>query len=222
MCTGFTLQLMWPELRDTMNLLDDEAPEGFDAPRCAIVSGQRAVVIRADRDTHDRRADMMRWGLALRSSRDPSKGPIHAPIEAGAEKPMFRDAMAKRRCIVPATGYFAWQAGEGSRAPKVLWCIEPEGAAGRVLAFAGLWESHPEVGQTFCIMTTVPNALTAPIDDRMPVVLTPAQWDEWLADGPVRFDAAAPFPAACLRARRVVKAMEHNDAAVVGGPESGV
>jgi putative SOS response-associated peptidase YedK len=180
------------------------------------------VVIRADLDTHDRRADMMRWGLAERSSREPSKGPASAPVETAAEKPMYRDAMAKRRCIVPASGFFAWQAGDGPRGAKRPWCIEPHGAAGNVLALAGVWESHPEVGQTFCILTTVPNALIAPIHDRMPVILTPAQWDEWLGDGPVRFDVSVPFPAACMRARRVgkrVNSAEHDDPSVLDGPE---
>lgn len=206
MCGRFTHLLTWAELRDIMNLLQDDPPEGFDAPRWNIAPTQRAVVIRADRDTHDRRADMFRWGLAPRWSKDPEKGPINARVETAATTPMFRDAMARRRCVVPASGFYEWQVVTPGKA-KAPWSITPTPDAGRIFCFAGLWETHPDIGPTFCILTTAPNGLMAPIHNRMPVILSPAQVDEWLVgegDGEcVRFDASAPFPEQFMQARRV-------------------
>lgn len=202
MCGRFTHLISWAELRDIMNLLQDDPPEGFSAPRYNIAPTQLAPIIRADRDTHDRRADMVRWGFAPRWSKEPAKGPINARVETGAEKPMFREAMQKRRCIVPASGFYEWQTVTPGK-PKHPWYITPAPGTTPILAFAGLWESHPEVGHTFCILTTAPNALMRPIHDRMPVILTPAQIDEWLSEEPIRFDASAPYPDAFMHAVRV-------------------
>lgn len=207
MCGRFVLTLTWIVLRDRMNLLQDDPPPGL-FPRYNIAPTQVALIIRADRDTNDRTAAMLRWGLAPRWSKQAERGPINARIETAADKPMFRDAMKHRRCIIPASGFYEWQAHAPGKA-KQPWYITPAPDPGAsapdeaCFAFAGLWESHPEIGHTFCILTTEPNELMRPIHDRMPVILAPAQFDEWLSSDPVRFDPAVPFPAEFMDARRV-------------------
>ena len=205
MCGRFTHLVSWAELRDIMNLLQDAPPEGF-GPRYNIAPTQAAIVIRADRDTHDRTAAMLRWGLAPRWSKQAERGPINARIETAAEKPMFRDAMQKRRCIVPASGFYEWQVVTPGK-PKQPWYMTPAAdtaaASGGIFALAGLWETHPDLGHSFCILTTEPNDLMRPIHNRMPVILAPAQIDEWLSEDPLRFDPARPFPDAFMRAHRV-------------------
>lgn len=129
-------------------------------------------------------ADLLRWGLVPHWAKDQSIGAKlnNARGETVAEKPSFRMAYKKRRCIVPAMGFYEWQAIEGQK--KQPWYIHLKGDV--PMAMGGLWESWTDPGtgeitRTFCIVTTAPNEVMKPIHDRMPVILPMDSWAAWLS-----------------------------------------
>lgn len=197
-------------------------------PRFNIAPSQDAPVVRADAGG-GRRLDPLRWGLVPFWSKDLSIGnrTINARSETAATSPAFREAMRKRRCIVPASGFYEWQTIEGSRR-KQPWYITPDDNDG-LLAFAGLWESwdgppdgdRPGNGPllTFTILTTAANEVMRPVHNRMPVILAPGQYGAWLDPALTDPAAVAPMLAPCpperLRLRRVgtwVNSPAHEDA----------
>jgi putative SOS response-associated peptidase YedK len=127
--------------------------------------------------------EMMRWGLVpFWAGKDGAKPPlmINARVEGLQQKPMFRDALARRRCLVPADGFFEWKKGPTPKTKQPMW-IHPR--QGNVFAFAGLWaRAKTDAGEvrSFAIVTGPPNQLVAPIHDRMPVILDRSVWDAWL------------------------------------------
>lgn len=129
----------------------------------------------------ERRAHTARWGLVPPWSRDLSLGAgmINAPAEAIEERPAFRTSFQSQRCLVPASGYYEWEAKGARRQPHR---IAPR--SGTVFAFAGLWERWtPELGEaveTFAIITTRANKLLSDVHDRMPVIIAPADYQLWL------------------------------------------
>lgn len=165
-------------------------------PRFNVAPTQHAPVVRA-RD--ERRVDLLRWGLVPHWAKDVSIGArmINARIETVADKPAFRDAFAKRRCIVPATGYFEWKREAGSSQP--MW-IHPEGAP--MLWLAGLWScwGTPEDRlETFTILTREAIGELASIHDRMPVALSADMAGQWLT-GPADPDLLHAVSNASARA----------------------
>ncbi len=183
----------WPDWTDRYNV----APS-LDVP-----------VVRRAPDGH-RVAHLLRWGLVPHWAKDAAIGAKlnNARAETVAAKPSFRSAFARRRCLIPACGYYEWQAAPGER--KQPWYIALQGDA--PMAMGGLWESWTapdgSVLRTCCVITTGPNALMAPIHDRMPVIVEPAEWARWLApdSGDVR-DLLAPLDAGRMQARRVSRAV---------------
>jgi putative SOS response-associated peptidase YedK len=147
----------------------------------------------------ERVAELMRWGLVPHWAKDPAIGAKlnNARIEGMAEKPSFRQAVRRRRCLLPASGFYEWQALPGGRA-KQPWYISPVGAP--FFAMAGLFEAWrpPDADPatpwllSCCVVTTAAHALMAPIHERMPVMLPPEHWDAWLARD--RQDPAALAP----------------------------
>jgi putative SOS response-associated peptidase YedK len=126
----------------------------------------------------------MRWGLVPFWSKDASSGAkmINARSETAAEKPAFRKALAKRRCLVPADGWFEWRRDGKHSDP--FYVTGPDSAS---LVFAGLWESWRDPKDreappliTFSVLTTDAVGGLADIHHRMPLLLTPEQWDPWL------------------------------------------
>ena len=144
-----------------------------------------------------------RWGLVPSWSRDPSAGArmANARAETAADKPSFRAPFKRGRCIIPADAFYEWQARAGG--PKQPFCIRS--ADGSVMGFAGLrdrWEGPDGALDTCAIITTTANALMAPIHDRMPVILAPADLAAWLDPGsvPERLKALLrPCPEGFLR-----------------------
>jgi putative SOS response-associated peptidase YedK len=107
---------------------------------------------------------------------------FNARGETVADKPSFRAAFKRRRCIVPASAFFEWRAIPGEKKKQKLRFTSPEE---HPLALAGLWEhwKRPETGEmveTYTVITTEANAFMAPIHDRMPVILGERDWDAWL------------------------------------------
>lgn len=125
-----------------------------------------------------------RWGLIPSWAKDDkiAQHTFNARGESVAEKPSFRSAFKRRRCLVPASAFFEWQAVPGEK-KKRKWRFAR--ADGKPLALAGLWENwlRPESGESvnsFTVITTTANGVLAPIHDRMPVILGPDDWAAWL------------------------------------------
>ena len=128
---------------------------------------------------------LLNWGLVPAWSRDPAAGPkpINARAETLAEKPSFRTALTRRRCLIPADGFYEWQApAEGSKAGKTPTYLHRKDSA--LFAFAGLWDEWyaPDGSplRSCTIITTTPNSVAAAIHDRMPVILRPEDEAFWL------------------------------------------
>ncbi|GAA4015231.1 SOS response-associated peptidase [Allokutzneria multivorans] len=139
-----------------------------------------------DPDSVVRSVRMMRWGLVPMWAKDPSVGSrmINARVESAAEKPAFRKAFARRRCLIPADGWYEWQVdGSGRKQP---FFMTPED--GSVLAFAGLWETwRPKEAAadeppmvTFAVLTTDSFGQLADVHHRMPLMLARHAWAAWL------------------------------------------
>ena len=145
----------------------------------------------------------LRWGLVPAWAPEPKTAyrTINARAETAAEKPAYRQAFRRRRCLIPADGFYEWQAAGKGKQP---YCIAP--ADGQPLAFAGLWERWERDGQALesaTILVTQANLLIASIHDRMPVILDPAAEARWLdprvTDPAVLRPLLAPCPPARLR-----------------------
>lgn len=140
-----------------------------------------------DPDATRRSLRVMRWGLVPSWSKDARGGArmINARAESAAEKPAFRRALAARRCLLPAAGWYEWQRGPDHRQPYFT-CY----ADGSSLALAGLWEywkprddpdgAYPDGLVTATVLTTAAVGPLAQVHDRMPLVLPPSAWEAWL------------------------------------------
>jgi len=174
MCGRYTLAAGPDELVEAF----DVPPPTFDLePRYNIAPSQAVPVVAEDR--HGRRMGLLTWGLVPGWADEPGPGVINARSESVARKPSFREAFERRRCLVPADGFYEWKKEGGAKVP--YW-IRPR--AGGVMSFAGIWErwSRPgaEPRHTFAILTTDASADVAPIHDRMPVVIEPEDRNRWL------------------------------------------
>jgi putative SOS response-associated peptidase YedK len=189
-------------------------------PRYNIAPMQDVPVIRTSA-AGERELSMVRWGLVPRWAKDPSIGSkmINARAETLAEKPSFRTALRKHRCLIPANGFYEWKVvGGGAKQPLHIGMKD-----GVPFAFAGLTERwlspEGEVLDTCTIITTQANALLAPMHDRMPAIVAPADYDRWLdvAVADVA-DILAPYPAAQMAYYPVstrVNAVRHDDASLI-------
>jgi putative SOS response-associated peptidase YedK len=177
-------------------------------PRYNIAPTQRGLIVRQD-PTAGRVAASYRWGLVPGWAKDPSIGNrlINARGDTVAEKPAFRSAFKRWRCLVPASGFYEWKVVPGARS-KQPYRIVP--ANDPLFAFAGLterWEGPEGPLQTFCIVTTDANDLMRPIHDRMPAIIAPGDYERWL--DPANTDTAElkqmirPYPADQMRAYAV-------------------
>jgi putative SOS response-associated peptidase YedK len=159
------------------------AAPGLFAPRYNIAPTQPLLVVANRRE---RALEDMRWGLVPSWAKELAVGSkmINARRESLADKPAFRDAYTRRRCLVLADGFYEWKR-EGKRSSPFYYHRRDR----RGFAFAGLWErwKQPD-GQwllSATVITTDPNPLLAPIHDRMPVILAPADYDRWLSPEPL-------------------------------------
>jgi putative SOS response-associated peptidase YedK len=149
-------------------------------PRYNIAPAQKVPVVRLALAEGDRELVEMKWGLVPFWAKDTSIGNrmINARAETVPAKPSFRDAYKKRRLLVPASGFFEWKNEEGFKQPYYITDREHD-----LFALAGLWErwdKGPEPLETFTILTTEPNALIAKLHNRMPVIIAPRDYADWL------------------------------------------
>lgn len=152
------------------------------APRYNIAPTQPIVALRRSREG-DRELSAFRWGLVPHWA-EGLKGPplINARAETVATRNAFRDAFARRRCLVPSDGFYEWQQTGRVRQPHRI-CRRDRG----LLAYAGLWSRWrgPDGPlDSLTIVTVPPNAVVAALHDRMPAILAPSDFDAWLAGDP--------------------------------------
>jgi putative SOS response-associated peptidase YedK len=160
-----------------------------------------------------RRLDSFRWGLVPYWADDLAIGNrmINARAEGIADKGAFRHAFRRRRCLVPADGFYEWAPRAGRKQKQPMFVHRPDGEP---LAMAGLWERwrgpdqrDEDVLLTCTIVTTAANEVVAPAHDRMPVILPPSAWDTWLDRDNEDLDALeallVPAPASLLAMRPV-------------------
>lgn len=176
MCGRYFISLQYDELQAAF---PDFAPPSTWQPRYNIAPTQPVPVVAND---GQQRISLYLWGLMPAWAKDPSIGSrlINARAETLAEKPAFRAAFRRRRCLVLANGFYEWQVVPGQRT-KMPLAIRLR--SGEAFAFAGLWELwRPDDTPLFTctIITTEPNALLAPIHNRMPVILPRSAYAAWL------------------------------------------
>jgi putative SOS response-associated peptidase YedK len=177
MCGRYTLGASPDDLVDVF----DVPPLDFPwEPSWNIAPTQDALIVASDGEG-GRKIGPLRWGLVPFWAKDPSIGNkmINARSETAAEKPAFRAAFKKRRCLVPADGFYEWEKQADGKVPH--WIHMPER---RPFAMAGLWERWGGEGQaplfTFAILTTDAASDIRSIHPRMPVILPEEAWDGWL------------------------------------------
>ena len=189
------------------------------APRYNIAPMQQVPVVRV-RVEGSRECVEMRWGLVPRWAKDPSIGAkmINARSETIADKPSFRNAFRRHRCLIPADGFYEWRPVQGGKQPIHVGMND-----GQPLGFAGLYErwlaADGAVLDTCTILTTQANELLRPIHERMPVIVAPANYARWLDAANVDVsDLFAPYPADAMTWYPVsarVNAVRNDDAALI-------
>jgi putative SOS response-associated peptidase YedK len=186
---------------------------------------QDLPVVLRDPESAERRLEALRWGLIPFWAKDAkiAYSTINAMAETVAIKPAFRDALKSRRCLVPADGFYEWHKIDAKTKQPYRFVM----ADGSPMAFAGLWErwrdpANGETVRSFTIVTTAPNALCAPIHNRMPVILDPADFPAWLGETtatPGELQALLrPYPAERMEAHMIgprIGNVKNDDAALI-------
>lgn len=153
--------------------------EQFSGARFNIAPGQDiAAVVAVDGERH---LESFRWGLIPFWAKDKkiAYSTINARVETVADKPAFRHAFRRHRCLIPADGFYEWKGSAGHKKP---WRIEPK-AQHSLFSFAGLWdvwEGEGEVIRSCTIIVGEASEAMRHIHDRMPILLAPEQWSAWL------------------------------------------
>lgn len=181
MCGRFTQTAPWEKVKEEF-AVESAGETALYKLRYNIAPTQIIPVIRQE-SAGDRMLAQLKWGLIPSWAKDPDIGNrmINARAETLAEKPSFREAFARRRCLVPASGFYEWQkTASGTKQPFYFYLKERE-----VFGFAGLWEQWldrgtGEVLETFTIITTAANEVLKPVHDRMPVIIKAENYAEWL------------------------------------------
>lgn len=192
MCGRFALKAPSSELasRFELNEVVDFAPHYNIAP------GTDIPTIRSSPEGK-RVMQLLRWGLVPHWAKDPSMGSklCNARGETLIEKPSFRDAFKRRRCLVPGDGFYEWKT-DGKQKQPYYFSMK----SGEPFALAGVWESwrspDGEVLRTYCLITTGPNDIMRPVHDRMPVIIPRNDYEVWLTGDSVHaLDFIRPYQA---------------------------
>jgi putative SOS response-associated peptidase YedK len=190
MCGRFTLTVDPSKLQEAFS--NYNFPEKY-MPRFNIAPTQPILAIPNDAKNQ---ADFFIWGLIPSWAKDITIGSrlINARAETLAEKPSFRGSLKYKRCLIPADGFYEWQAQPGSKTkvPHFIFLNDHQ-----PFAIAGLWDEwhSPDGGviRSATIITTEPNELMAGIHNRMPAILPPESYDEWLDPSPRQAESLAPL-----------------------------
>jgi len=179
MCGRYTLQATHEELAKQFSVEIEDS--SLFKPRYNIAPSQDVAVVRFNPDTTKRELVHLLWGLIPSWSKDHkiAYSTINAKAETVAEKPAFRSAFRKRRCLIPASGFYEWHQEGKQKQPMYIRLRDSH-----PFAFAGLWERwEPKEGdpiESCTIVTTDANAFMLPIHIRMPVILASQDYDRWL------------------------------------------
>jgi putative SOS response-associated peptidase YedK len=193
MCGRFRVARSKEILEEAFEAEDSLSPVEW-LPRYNVAPGQAVVAVRQDSAGPVRRLAPLRWGLIPAWANDAAAGykMINARAETAAARPAFCEAMRRRRCLIPADGFYEWKRAGKEKLP---FCFTLADDA--VFAFAGLWEQwRSPQGQTVescAILTTAPNELVRDVHDRMPVILAPDAYDRWLDSGFRRVEELQPL-----------------------------
>jgi len=214
MCGRYTLTVFPQQLAQAFEIDELEPIQ----PRYNIAPTQLAAVVRVSSESGRRELAMHQWGLIPHWAKDPTIGNrmINARAETAAEKPAFRYALRRQRCLVPCTGFYEWKVLDpaAKKPAKQPYYIRRRDES--VFAFAGLWDrwqspEGEEIG-SFTILTTEPNELMRHLHNRMPVIIPRQEYGVWLDPGaPGLLDAErlapllGPYPAGELVAHAVGK-----------------
>jgi putative SOS response-associated peptidase YedK len=183
MCGRFTQAYTWQEVRDFFDLIGTAQNL---APRYNIAPTQQIDVIYAPDDK--RLLMKMRWGLIppwWKKTAKETPSTFNARAETVAEKPFFRSAFKRQRCIIPASGFYEWVSARKGQPKQPYYITAKDGPP---LAFAGLWSRWRDIETdkdilSATIIVTNANELLRPIHDRMPVILEPDSFQPWLSGG---------------------------------------
>ena len=202
MCGRFARRSTQEVLADWFGVELEDMP--WFAPSYNVAPQSTQPVVRLNEDSGKPEFALMRWGLVPFWAKDAKIGytTINARAEEVTAKPLYREAVKRRRCLIPADAFYEWQKlGAKGKRPFAFGL-----QTGEPYAFAGLWERwKPKEGdplETFTILTTDPNELAADVHDRMPVILEPRDYARWMEPGdPTRLpvDLLRPFPADRMR-----------------------
>ena len=206
MCGRYSLTSPEDAMRhlfDLPTLITGIISAAWATPRFNIAPTQTAPVLRQAENGAGNELTAMTWGLIPSWSQEQSGGQINARSETAAEKPSFRDAYRRRRCLVPADGFYEWQKIDGSKQP--YWISRADGAP---FVFAGLWEDWmdgtAEPSPRFTILTSAASEALRPIHHRMPIILGQQYFTAWLDPKQTpQEDLFAPEQAPEMRARPV-------------------
>lgn len=183
MCGRFTIAIEPAEILEEFGL--EEIPSNW-VRRYNVAPSQRIPVLTR---TGDRKIEYLKWGLIPSWAKDPAIGNrlINARAETILEKPSFRNAFAKRRCLVLADGFYEWKRDDHTRSSQPYRFTRKDG---KPFAFAGLWETWRDKDgcdlRTAAIITCPADSTVRPVHDRMPVILSRQGYWAWLADAPVK------------------------------------
>ena len=177
MCGRYTQTAKVQDLMDRFGL---DEPDFELAPRYNLAPSQDAPVVGVNPNTPDTRTlRLMHWGLVPYHAKDAAKPIINARAETLAQRATFRWLLPRRRCLVPADGFYEWRKEGRIRTPMRFTL-----RSGEPLAFAGLWDRWLQPDGTplysFTIVTTDPNSLLGPVHNRMPAILLPEHEAKWL------------------------------------------
>jgi putative SOS response-associated peptidase YedK len=198
MCGRFTLRRPASEIATALEVVVPSLLQ----PRFNIAPTQQVLTVRqADAG---RTASFMRWGLLPPWGTASGAPLINAKSETAASKPTFRTPFKKRRCLVPADGFFEWKTEGKKKFPRYFTLND-----GGIFTFAGLWETCMRDGEqieSVCVLTTTANELVRGVHDRMPVILPPIGRLIWLdpaSDGAALQELLGPYPAEAMLCRPV-------------------
>ena len=191
----------WMQTHNT-DVFDDS----YLAPSYNVAPQSMQPVVRLDSETGERELSIMRWGLIPFWSKDSkiAYSTINAKAETITTSPAFREAIKRRRCLVPADWFYEWKKLDAKTKQPYAIALND----GSLFAFAGLWDTWKDkaTGQainTYTVITTDPNQLMEPLHNRMPVILQRRDYDRWLAPGDpsqLPVDLLRPFPAKEMKA----------------------
>lgn len=198
MCGRFTQTHKLEALIERFGLEVSDMESPAAAPSWNVAPGQWVPAVLTEPELHLAR---LRWGLVPSWAKEATVGyrMINARSETAREKPAFRRLVGRRRCLVPADGFFEWKKRPGGGKQPWYFSLKNHG----LFAFAGLWDRWEQDNEkplfTCTLLTTTPNGRVAPVHDRMPVILRPRDETIWLGEGDLSDEwwsrLCAPFPA---------------------------